>query len=84
MSEPEAKKTGATPMVEEEIVGGEVDLVECKIVLLNITDGRGQKMVRFGVVVPGGDVRILPASLETKPATKWLRDKVLMKLGLRK
>lgn len=78
------KKTGATPIVEEGIGGGEVlGVVELKTVMVKIRDGHGQEVTKLVVVVPGGDIYFLDDKAIGKPAQKWVRSGVLKALGLK-
>jgi len=80
----ETKKTGATPIVEEGLGGGEIlGVVETKTVMVNLRDGHGKEMVKLAIVVPGGDVYFLDESaVKVKAAQSWVRNGVLKKLGL--
>lgn len=82
--EQEIKKTGATPIVEDGIGGGELHgVVEVKQVLAKFRDGHGREMVRLAIVVPGGEVYFLDdRAMNTKPAQSWLKNAILKKMGL--
>lgn len=84
-TEAQNKKTGATPIVEEGLGGGEVlGVAETKTVMLKLRDGHGKEMVKFAYVVPGGEVYFIDeASVKLKPAQSWVKAGVLSKLGLK-
>ena len=76
----ENKKTGATPLVDEDSLrGGEVlGALPVKPVLVKYRDGHGKEEVRLAVVIPGGEVYFFEAkALDLHPAQKWLKAGVL-------
>jgi hypothetical protein len=84
LMETEIKKTGATPIIEEGVGGGEVlGVVEVKHVMIKLRDGHGKDMVKLAFVIPGGDVYFLEEKVIGKPAQQWVRNAVLKALGLK-
>lgn len=77
------KKTGATPLVEEGIGGGEVQgVVEVRTVLVKYRDGHGTDAIRLAVVIPGGAVHFLDKdAIDIRPVQTWLKNGILAKLG---
>lgn len=78
------KKTGATPIVEEGIGGGEIlGVIELKPVMVKLRDGHGQEVTKLAIVVPGGEVYFINDTAIGKPAQKWVKAGVLKALGLK-
>ncbi len=79
-----SKKTGATPLAEELLGGGEIiGVIETKTVMVRLRDGHGKEMVKLAIVVPGGEVYFLDESaVKVKQAQTWVKKGVLSKLGL--
>ena len=79
MSNEPIKKTGATPIVEGDLGGGEVKgVIPVKTVLVSFRDGHGKDEVKLAVVIPGGEVYFFGReALDTRPAQKWLKAAVL-------
>ncbi len=76
----ENKKTGATPLVDEDSLrGGEVlGALPVKTVLVRYRDGHGKESVQLAVVIPGGEVYFFDSkALDTRQAQKWLKAGVL-------
>lgn len=84
MAEETMKKTGATPLVPvESLGGGKVQgVVAVTTVLVMYTDGHGKKEVRLAAVIPGGEVYFFTNNaIDNRPAQQWLKAAVLDKLG---
>ena len=77
------RKTGATPIAEGDVGGGEIlGVVEIKPVMVKLRDGHGKEMVKIGLVIPGGDLYFIDEKTISKQAQSWVRNGVLKKLGL--
>jgi hypothetical protein len=59
-----------------------VKVVPVTTFLTKFTDGNGQEETRLGFVL-GPDVRFLDLKALSKPAQSWLRDELLVALGLK-
>ena len=78
------KKTGATPIVEDEDLGGGSVLgaVPVQTVLVKYRDGHGQESIKLAAIVPGGEVYFFSRdSLDDRQAQTWLKNGVLKKLN---
>lgn len=78
------KKTGATPLVAvENLGGGRVQgVIPVTTVLVMYTDGHGKKEVRLAAVIPGGEVYFFTNNaIDTRPAQQWLKAAIMEKLG---
>lgn len=70
------KKTGATPLVEADgLGGGEVQgVLEVKTLLVKYKDGHGKEEVRLAALIPGGEMYFFDGkALDLRPAQKWLK-----------
>jgi hypothetical protein len=61
---------------------GSVKLIDVPVFLAKYRDGHDQEAVRLGVVV-GGEVRFLEEKMLSKPAQTWLKNDILIALGLK-
>lgn len=61
---------------------GNVKLIDVPCFLAKYEDGHGKESVRVGFVV-GGEVRFLQDSVLSKPAQSWLKEDILVALGLK-
>jgi hypothetical protein len=76
------KKTGATPIIEENVGGAEViGVVELRAIMVKLRDGNGVEMVKMGFQVPGGEVYFLDEKIISKPAQTWVKNGIVKKLG---
>lgn len=74
------KKTGATPLVAtESLGGGKVQgVTPVTTVLVMYTDGHGKREVRLAAVIPGGEVYFFTNNaIDTRPAQQWLKTAIL-------
>ena len=60
---------------------GKVQLVDVPCFLAKYQDGHDEEAIRIGFVV-GGEVRFLDDKVLSKPAQTWLKNDVLIALGL--
>lgn len=60
---------------------GSVKLIDVPCFLAKYRDGHDQEAVRLGFVL-GGEVRFLDEKYLSKPAQSWLKNDVLIALGL--
>ena len=76
------KKTGATPLIEEGIGGGDVvGVLPVKTVLVKYRDGHGIEETKLAVIIPGGEVYFFGRNtLDLRPAQKWLKDAIQEKI----
>jgi hypothetical protein len=70
--------SSVVPQTKENNVRTVHDLVEVKTVLVDVTDGNGERKTMFGYVA--GDQVVFVPNTGT-PAQGWLRDAVLKKLS---
>lgn len=61
---------------------GSVKLIDVPCFLAKYRDGHDQEAVRLGFVI-GGEVRFLDEKYLSKPAQTWLRNDILIALGLK-
>ncbi len=78
------KKTGSTPLVEgDQLGGGKVlGVLDVKTVLVKYKDGHGQQDVKLAVVIPGGEIYFFGRdALDLRPAQGWLKTAVQNELN---
>lgn len=75
-------KTGATPIIEEGLGGGEVlGVMEVKTVLVRFRDGHGREETKLAVIIPGGETYFFGrGSVDDRPAQTWLKEGINRKL----
>lgn len=61
---------------------GNVKLIDVPVFLAKYRDGHDQESIRLGVVV-GGEVRFFDEKVLSKPAQTWLKNDILVALGLK-
>lgn len=72
-------KTGATPEPVEEQQGSRVvhQVAELKLMVVDYTDGHGERMTRPVIVGPADQVSFLDDKAVGKTAQTWLTEKIL-------
>lgn len=79
MADENKKKTGMTPVVESDgLGGGKVEgVLAVTTALVKYTDGHGKTETKLAVVIPGGEVYFLSNnSIDMRPAQTWLKEGV--------
>ena len=69
-------------MAIEVMKHGKVEAITVPCFLARFTDGHGEEHIKVGFVL-GDDVRFLDDKVLGKPSQQWLKDDVMIALGLK-
>jgi hypothetical protein len=78
MSESEETKTGSLPPLSGAHI---VDVKECRVALVNLVDGYGEKHTKVVLIGPNGGMVFLEDKAVGREPQKWAKDGIKAKLA---